>query len=58
MERFAWFAALTFLIIATGWYVLMIIALTTGSGDYKYDAVMGTLFLIMTVGMLNLSRRK
>lgn len=57
MGRLALITSVFFWASALLWYVLMAGALITDSGDYKYDAIMGTLSLILALSALNLSRR-
>lgn len=57
MERLGVCAAASFLVVAFYWGMLMIAALVTDSGDYKFDSIMATLFMIASLQALNLSRK-
>lgn len=41
-------------VVSAGFYLLMIGAIITDSGDYKYDSIMGTLYTVLALGFLNL----
>lgn len=55
--RFYIGAALIFWVKALIWYIFMCVALATDTGDYKYDAIMGTLSCVLAAQMVNLAAR-
>lgn len=59
MRWFPVLLAAPVVVIGLGFFVLMVMSIITGQGDYKYDAIMAMLSLILAVNITTLvaSRR-